>query len=124
MILWDFKILCREIHAPTEVIEQFTYWDNWEGDQKARKGYNRYIVIRGGGGDSICPWEGRCGTAPHTLTLFKTCRACSSWCCGLSSVVYHGWEGKCSEILATPSYSKNPRVKIYDDDMIYEDKYP
>ena len=31
-------------------------------------------------------------------------------CCGLSSVVYHRWEGKCSEILATPSYSKNPRV--------------
>ena len=24
--------------------------------------------------------------------------------------MYHGWEGKCSEILATPSYSKNPRV--------------
>ena len=37
-------------------------------------------------------------------------RACSSRCCGLSSVMYHGWEGKCSEILATPSYSKNPRV--------------
>ena len=34
------------------------------------------------------------------------CRACSSRCCGLSSMVYHGWEGKCSEILATPSYSK------------------
>ena len=33
-------------------------------------------------------------------------RACSSRCTGLSSVVYHGWEGKCSEILATPSYSK------------------
>ena len=29
-------------------------------------------------------------------------RACSSRCCGLSSVVYHGWEGKC--------YSKNLRV--------------
>ena len=30
--------------------------------------------------------------------------------------MYHGWEGKCSEILATPSYSKNRRVNkdIYD----------
>ena len=24
------------------------------------------------GGYSIYPWVGRCGTAPHTLTLFKT----------------------------------------------------
>ena len=29
-----------------------------------------------------------------------------SCCCGLSSVLYHGWEGKCSELLATSSYSK------------------
>ena len=43
-------------------------------------------------------------------TVIKQVRACSSRCCGLSCVVYHGWEGKCSEILATPSYSKNPRV--------------
>ena len=27
---------------------------------------------RGGGGYSIYPWVGRCGAAPHTLTLFKT----------------------------------------------------
>ena len=26
----------------------------------------------GGGGYSLYPWVGRCGTAPHTLTLFKT----------------------------------------------------
>ena len=26
----------------------------------------------GGRGYSIYPWVGRCGTAPHTLTLFKT----------------------------------------------------
>ena len=26
----------------------------------------------GGGGYSIFPWVGRCGAAPHTLTLFKT----------------------------------------------------
>ena len=26
----------------------------------------------GGGGYAIYPWVGRCGTAPHTLTLFKT----------------------------------------------------
>ena len=26
----------------------------------------------GGGGYSIYPWVGRCGAAPHTLTLFKT----------------------------------------------------
>ena len=47
------------------------------------------------------------------LRLYKRrpFRACSSRCCGLSSVVYHGWEGKCSEILATQSYSKNSRVK-------------
>ena len=35
--------------------------------------------------------------------------------------MYHGWEGKFSEILATPIYSKNPRVNKdiwYDDDMI------
>ena len=25
-----------------------------------------------GGGYSIYPWVGRCGPAPHTLTLFKT----------------------------------------------------
>ena len=27
---------------------------------------------RVGGGYSIYPWVGRCGAAPHTLTLFKT----------------------------------------------------
>ena len=27
-------------------------------------------------------------------TLVAKSRACSSRCCGLSSVVYHGWEGK------------------------------
>ena len=42
----------------------------------------------------------------HTLVAKST--ACSSQCCGLSSVVYHGWEGKCVEIIATPSYSKIP----------------
>jgi len=26
----------------------------------------------GPGGHSIYPWVGRCGSAPHTLTLFKT----------------------------------------------------
>ena len=26
----------------------------------------------GGGGYSIYPWVGRCSSAPHTLTLFKT----------------------------------------------------
>ena len=26
----------------------------------------------GGGGDSIYPWVGKWGLAPHTLTLFKT----------------------------------------------------
>ena len=26
----------------------------------------------GGGGYTIYPWVGRCGAAPHTLTLFKT----------------------------------------------------
>ena len=26
----------------------------------------------GGGGYSIYPWVGRCGLAPHTVTLFKT----------------------------------------------------
>ena len=28
--------------------------------------------VPGGGGYSIYPWVGRCGMAPHTLTLFKT----------------------------------------------------
>ena len=28
--------------------------------------------VEGGGGYSIYPWVGRCGSAPHTLTLFKT----------------------------------------------------
>ena len=46
----------------------------------------------------------------ETRTLVAKSRAYSSRCCGLSSMVYHGWEGKCSEILATPSYSKNARV--------------
>ena len=46
----------------------------------------------------------------RTHTLVAKSRARSSRCCGLSSVMYHGWEGKCSEKLATPSYSKNPRV--------------
>ena len=36
---------------------------------------------------------------PHTL--FVESRAWSFRCCGLSSVVYHVWEGKCSEIIAT-----------------------
>ena len=35
-----------------------------------------WIIIQvpgvGGGGYSIYPWVGRCGAAPHTLTLFKT----------------------------------------------------
>ena len=31
----------------------------------------QYDVGRGGG-YSIYPWVGRCGAAPHTLTLFKT----------------------------------------------------
>ena len=30
----------------------------------------------------------------RTHTLVAESRACSSRCCGLSSVVYHGWEGK------------------------------
>ena len=34
------------------------------------------LTPRGGGlgavGYSIYPWVGRCGPAPHTLTLFKT----------------------------------------------------
>ena len=30
------------------------------------------VKTRGGGGYSIHPLVGRCGTAPHTLTLFKT----------------------------------------------------
>ena len=46
----------------------------------------------------------------RTRTLVAKSRACRSRCCGLSSVTYHGWEGKCSEKLATPSYSKNLRV--------------
>ena len=29
-----------------------------------------YYISRGG--YSIYPWVGRCGAAPHTLTLFKT----------------------------------------------------
>ena len=29
-------------------------------------------VKRPGGGFTIYPWVGRCGAAPHTLTLFKT----------------------------------------------------
>ena len=32
-----------------------------------------YSAPGGGGGEySIYPWMGRCGPAPHTLTLFKT----------------------------------------------------
>ena len=31
-----------------------------------------FAMGRGGGGYSIYPWVGRCGAAPHTLTLFKT----------------------------------------------------
>ena len=45
-------------------------------------------------------------------TPFAKSRACSSRYCGLSSVVYHGWEGKCAEILATPSYSKETKVMM------------
>ena len=30
------------------------------------------VQLPGGGGFSIYPWMGRCGAAPHTLTLFKT----------------------------------------------------
>ena len=29
-------------------------------------------LVDGPGGYSIYPWVGRCGSAPHTLTLFKT----------------------------------------------------
>ena len=46
----------------------------------------------------------------RSRTLVAKVRACSSRCCGLSSVVYHSWEGKSLEILAIPRYSKNPRV--------------
>ena len=31
-----------------------------------------HVAPGGGGGYSIYPWVGRCGTVPHTLTLFKT----------------------------------------------------
>ena len=50
-----------------------------EIDKKEKKGtYGRYerdrtsLFVSRGGGDSIYPWVGRCGAAPHTLTLFKT----------------------------------------------------
>ena len=33
---------------------------------------SRSLLHRGEGGYSIYPWVGRCGPAPHTLTLFKT----------------------------------------------------
>ena len=38
---------------------------------------DRYLISvpftpGGGGGYSMYPWLGRCGAAPHTLTLFKT----------------------------------------------------
>ena len=56
-----------------------------------------------------------------THTLVAKSRACISRCCGLSSVIYDCWEGKCSEILATPSYLKNPRVNKENKD---KDKAP
>ena len=34
--------------------------------------YMLYLKTRGEGGYSIYPWVGRCGLAPHTLTVFKT----------------------------------------------------
>ena len=40
---------------------------NWKRET-VRKGKER----KEGGGYSIYPWVGRCGPAPHTLTLFKT----------------------------------------------------
>ena len=38
-------------------------------------GFGKSLLFQpppGGGGYSIYPWVGRCGAAPHTLTLFKT----------------------------------------------------
>ena len=52
----------------------------------------------------------------RTRTLVAKGRACSSRCCGRSSVVYHVWEGKWAEILATSSYSKiRGEIKIWYD---------
>ena len=34
--------------------------------------WNRWKRVSNPGGYSIYPWVGRCGAAPHTLTLFKT----------------------------------------------------
>ena len=34
--------------------------------------YSQQAPGGGGGGYSMYPWLGRCDTAPHTLTLFKT----------------------------------------------------
>ena len=43
------------------------FWrKNWSNDESFRH------RPPGGGGYSIYPWVGRCGSAPHTLTLFKT----------------------------------------------------
>ena len=34
--------------------------------------FNNKVRVKARGAYSIYPWVGRCGTAPHTLTLFKT----------------------------------------------------
>ena len=42
------------------------------GSMSGKCNVKAILPPRGGGGYSMYPWLGRCGAAPHTLTLFKT----------------------------------------------------
>ena len=46
-------------------------------------------------------------------TLVKESRACSSRCCGLSSVVYHGWEVKRAHLIWSLALLCDPHHSLF-----------
>ena len=53
-------------------ISDFTQQDGRKRRTAKRLCLTNVTGLPGGGGYSIYPWMGRCGEAPHTLTLLKT----------------------------------------------------
>ena len=49
----------------------------------------------------------------RTHTLVAKSRVCSSRCCGLSSVVYHGWEGKRAHLIWSLALLCDPQHSLF-----------
>ena len=72
----DIWASCLEDYPHKRKFDQIVCRKEWHNAGKLglKNGFCRkQRTLRSrGGGYSIYPWVGRCGTAPHTLTLFKT----------------------------------------------------